>query len=260
MNEKKDQPIIQSAQSAHGRHIESGEDEPLLSNLSFRHPLRRYQEEILGLVDDKLQKGEREIHIVAPPGAGKTIIGLQLIANFKRPALILAPNTTIQSQWGQKLDLFLPPSDIDFGCHDIIGTHEDKPLKPVTVMTYQVLSTPGKEQEYLTKLSHRAWVDELSKGRGLSIGEAELRSLERGERLPELDPRLHPLHRLIQRPPRHAHRRRAHRGTEDLQRPQGERQTLTLGADAGGLGKAHSVEKDAADRVIIAQKRQRLGA
>lgn len=178
MNEKKDQPIIQSAQSAQRLHVESGEDEPLLSNLSFRHPLRRYQEEILSLVDDKLQKGEREIHIVAPPGAGKTIIGLQLIANFKRPALILAPNTTIQSQWGQKLDLFLPPSDIDFGCHDIIGTHEDKPLKPVTVMTYQVLSTPGKEQEYLTKLSHRAWVDELSKGRGLSIGEAELRILE----------------------------------------------------------------------------------
>lgn len=154
------------------------EDEPLLSNLSFRYPLRRYQTEILDLVDEKLKNGEREIHIVAPPGAGKTIIGLQLIANFKRPALILAPNTTIQSQWGQKLDLFLPPDQVDFGCQDIIGTHEDKPLKPVTVMTYQVLSTPGKEQEYLTKLSHRSWVDELVKGRGLSIGEAELRILE----------------------------------------------------------------------------------
>ncbi|MDX1989445.1 MAG: DEAD/DEAH box helicase family protein [Candidatus Obscuribacter sp.] len=154
------------------------EDEPLLSHLSFRYPLRRYQTEILDLVDEKLKNGEREIHIVAPPGAGKTIIGLQLIANFKRPALILAPNTTIQSQWGQKLDLFLPPDQVDFGCQDIIGTHEDKPLKPVTVMTYQVLSTPGKEQEYLTKLSHRSWVDELVKGRGLSIGEAELRILE----------------------------------------------------------------------------------
>lgn len=154
------------------------DDEPLLSHLSFRYPLRRYQTEILDLVDEKLKNGEREIHIVAPPGAGKTIIGLQLIANFKRPALILAPNTTIQSQWGQKLDLFLPPDQVDFGCQDIIGTHEDKPLKPVTVMTYQVLSTPGKEQEYLTKLSHRSWVDELVKGRGLSIGEAELRILE----------------------------------------------------------------------------------
>lgn len=157
---------------------EPAPEEPLLTNLNFRYPLRRYQEEILDLVDDKLVKGEREIHIVAPPGAGKTIIGLQLIANFKRPALILAPNTTIQSQWGQKLDLFLPPEQVDFGCKDIIGTHEDMPLKPITVMTYQVLSTPGKEQEYLTKLSHRSWVDELCKGRGLSIGEAELRILE----------------------------------------------------------------------------------
>jgi len=157
---------------------EPAPEEPLLANLNFRYPLRRYQEEILELVDDKLANGEREIHIVAPPGAGKTIIGLQLIANFKRPALILAPNTTIQSQWGQKLDLFLPPDQMDFGCKDIIGTHEDMPLKPITVMTYQVLSTPGKEQEYLTKLSHRSWVDELCKGRGLSIGEAELRILE----------------------------------------------------------------------------------
>lgn len=154
-----------------------GREESLLANLSFKFPLRKYQTEILELVDDKLKNGEREIHIVAPPGAGKTIIGLQLIANYKHPSLILTPNTTIQSQWGQKLDLFVPDDQL-VGYQNLIGTHEDKPLKPITVMTYQVLSTPGKEQEYLTKLAHKGWVDELVKGRGLSIGEAELRIIE----------------------------------------------------------------------------------
>ena len=126
-----------------------------------------------------MERGERELHIVAPPGAGKTIIGLQLISTLKVPALILAPNTTIQSQWGQKLDLFIPDHLTGhLNPADILGTHEDKPLKPVTVLTYQVLSTPGREQEYLEKLAHQNWAQEIAKGRSISSGEAELRILD----------------------------------------------------------------------------------
>ncbi len=126
-----------------------------------------------------MERGERELHIVAPPGAGKTIIGLQLISTLKVPAVILAPNTTIQSQWGQKLDLFIPDHLTGFlSLSDILGTHEDKPLKPITVLTYQVLSTPGKEQEYLGKLAHQNWSQEIAKGRSISSGEAELRILD----------------------------------------------------------------------------------
>ncbi|MBS1993319.1 MAG: DEAD/DEAH box helicase family protein [Cyanobacteria bacterium SZAS LIN-3] len=152
--------------------------EPRLSNLQFRYPMRRYQEEILDLVNNKLAAGEKEIHIVAPPGAGKTIIGLQLISTIKCPAIILCPNTTIQSQWGGKLDLFLPLVDDGLRAEDLLGTHEDKPLKPITVMTYQVLSTPGREQEYLETLAHKSWVSELMRGREISMGDAELRILE----------------------------------------------------------------------------------
>ena len=160
------------------QRIEDFYRDPLLANLHFRFPMRRYQEEILGLVDAKLAAGEREIHIVAPPGAGKTIIGLQLISTIKCPAIILCPNTTIQSQWGGKVDHFLPLVDDGVRLENLLGTHEDKPLKPITVMTYQVLSTPGREQEYLEKLAHKAWVDELMSGREISMGEAELRVLE----------------------------------------------------------------------------------
>ncbi|MBS2003475.1 MAG: DEAD/DEAH box helicase family protein [Cyanobacteria bacterium SZAS LIN-5] len=150
----------------------------LLDDLNFRFPLRKYQKEILDLVHSKIEDGEKQIHIVAPPGSGKTIIGLQLISAIKCPSLIISPNTTIQSQWRQKLDLFLPPDAEAFGSADLIGTHEDKPLKPITLLTYQVLSTPGREQEYLEKLARNAWIEELRKSRSMSRADAELRLIE----------------------------------------------------------------------------------
>lgn len=150
----------------------------LLDDLIFRYPLRKYQREILDLVHSKIEAGEREIHLVAPPGSGKTIIGLQLVSAIKCPSLIISPNTTIQSQWRQKLELFLPPGTEAFGSADLIGTHEDKPLKPITLLTYQVLSTPGREQEYLEKLARNAWVEDLKKSRSMSRADAELRIIE----------------------------------------------------------------------------------
>ena len=167
-----------STVSAQSYQAGSAEQDPRLQDMGFRFPLRKYQQEILGLINEKLDKGERQFHIVAPPGAGKTIIGLQIISQFKCPSLILSPNTTIQSQWGQKLDLFLPIGMESIVGPDILGTHEDKPLKPVTTLTYQVLSTPGREQEYIDKLAHQAWVNELTKGRSLSLADAEMRVLE----------------------------------------------------------------------------------
>ena len=149
-----------------------------LEDMQFRFPLRKYQQEILELVKIKLGRGERELHIVAPPGAGKTIIGLQIISELKLNSLVVSPNTTIQSQWGDKTHLFLPDELQALGSQELLGTHEDKPLKPITLLTYQVLSTPGREQEYLEKLAHQGWVTEMSKSLGLSTGQAELRVLE----------------------------------------------------------------------------------
>ncbi|MBX9877079.1 MAG: DEAD/DEAH box helicase family protein [Candidatus Obscuribacterales bacterium] len=149
-----------------------------IADLSFQYPLRRYQQEILELVKIKLKRGENKLHIVAPPGAGKTIIGLQLVSEFKCPSLIVSPNTTIQSQWGQKLELFMPPHLKSYGLDDLIGTHEDMPLKPITTLTYQVLSTPGREQEYLERLARKSWLEEICRAQSLSAGNAELRMIE----------------------------------------------------------------------------------
>lgn len=157
--------------------ITPAEDSPL-EGMCFRFPLRRYQQEILELVKLKIERGERQLHLVAPPGAGKTIIGLQLITQLKHNALVVCPTTTIQAQWGQKLDLFVPPDQVGYSLPDLIGTHEDKPLKPITLLTYQVLSTPGREIEYLQKLAHNDWVQELIGTTCPTQGDAELRIME----------------------------------------------------------------------------------
>ena len=45
---------------------------------------------------------------MAPPGSGKTIVGLEMITRLDAPTLILVPNITLQFQWKDKLEkLFL---------------------------------------------------------------------------------------------------------------------------------------------------------
>ena len=77
------------------------------SQLNFRYPFRRYQRMALETIDTQAG-ADRKYHIVAPPGAGKTIVGLELIRRFGRPAVVFAPTTTIQQQWQEKVGMFTP--------------------------------------------------------------------------------------------------------------------------------------------------------
>lgn len=155
-----------------------GAGRDLLQSLSFQMPLRKYQKEIIDLCNKKLEAGEKELHIVAPPGAGKTILGFEIISQFNCPSLVLCPNNTILAQWSKKLDHFVPERDLEFARAELIGTHKDRPLKPITVMTYQALSVPGKEKEYLDKSAQKEWVEETMKSLSLSRGEAEVRLID----------------------------------------------------------------------------------
>jgi superfamily II DNA or RNA helicase len=53
--------------------------------------------------------------IVAPPGAGKTVIGLKLIAEKSQPALILVHRKQLLDQWGERIQSFLGISKKDIG-------------------------------------------------------------------------------------------------------------------------------------------------
>ncbi len=127
--------------------------------LNFRYPFRKYQRMILAQVESG--QGDHKYHIVAPPGAGKTIVGLELIRRFGQPAVIFAPTTTIQEQWRDKLRLFLPDGAADL---DALVSLDPRRLASINVFTYQLISTPGESQAWVRELAQSRWCEDLLEG------------------------------------------------------------------------------------------------
>ncbi|WP_109315282.1 DEAD/DEAH box helicase [Pseudovibrio ascidiaceicola] len=102
--------------------------------LSFQASWREYQERVLAELDTHLD--DDHLHIVAAPGSGKTILGLEVIRRVDQPAVILAPTITIRNQWIERLtSLFLPEGEErpDWISKDIRNP------RFLTVITYQAL-------------------------------------------------------------------------------------------------------------------------
>ena len=103
-------------------------------NINFKWQFRSYQQAILNNADKHLKDGK--IHIVAAPGSGKTILGLELIKRLNSPALILSPSVTIRQQWGERFcEAFLPENEND---NEYISYSLQEP-KLLTSITYQAL-------------------------------------------------------------------------------------------------------------------------
>src|SRR5437879_12436931 len=78
-------------------------------SMVFQNTWRSYQARVLEHLDSYLD--DKRVHIVAAPGAGKTVLGLEIIRRIDQPTLVLAPTLTIRDQWGDRLvGLFLPAS------------------------------------------------------------------------------------------------------------------------------------------------------
>ena len=113
--------------------------------MTFRKTWRAYQSRLLGHLDGYLQN--RRLHLVAAPGSGKTVLGLEVIKRVNRPTLVLAPTITIRDQWVDRLvNLFLPPGSSKPAW---VSTELRSPAL-LTVATYQALhalSTGEREQQ-----------------------------------------------------------------------------------------------------------------
>ena len=107
--------------------------------------VRNYQlEAAKALVGDK-GPGTGFGTIVLPCGAGKTVVGMQIMEMLKTNTLILTTNITAVHQWIQELKDKTNLTDDDIGEY----TGEEKNIKPVTVATYQVLTwRPEKTGPY----------------------------------------------------------------------------------------------------------------
>lgn len=111
-------------------------------NIAFKYSWRKYQQRVLNELQDHLTDGH--LHVIAPPGSGKTVLGLEVAIRLNQPTLILAPTIAIRNQWIQRFcELFLQTNlTPDWISRDIRNP------KFMTVITYQGLHAACNNWRY----------------------------------------------------------------------------------------------------------------
>ncbi len=105
----------------------------LLARMRFKGAWRDYQAQVLEAMGEHLANGR--LHVVAAPGAGKTILGLEIVRRLGRRAVVFSPTVAIRDQWAHRLSpLFL---DAPPGPDEV--SHQLSDLRPLTLATYQAL-------------------------------------------------------------------------------------------------------------------------
>ncbi|WP_028972817.1 DEAD/DEAH box helicase family protein [Spirochaeta cellobiosiphila] len=98
----------------------------------FPITFRKYQEDMIETFEKQLSLGDKIFHYVAPPGSGKTLIGLELFRRLGLKAVVFSPNLAIQAQWINKLNElseFLVASDIGEDCDLLSLTYQSISVK-----------------------------------------------------------------------------------------------------------------------------------
>ena len=113
----------------------------MLKEMNFKAKWRDYQARVLEEMDQHF--GDRRLHAVAAPGAGKTVLGLEIVRRLGRPALVFSPTIAIRDQWEQRLvPMFLdapPPAGT-------ISRDLGNPAE-LTLTTYQTLDSLRRAEE-----------------------------------------------------------------------------------------------------------------
>lgn len=110
-------------------------------NVKFKYTWRPYQKRVLDNADKYLKDGK--INIVAAPGSGKTVLGLELLIRLNKPVIIFAPTVTIKNQWVNRfVSLFTDKKEMP----EYISTNIYD-LRKFNVVTYQALHYAYKKQQ-----------------------------------------------------------------------------------------------------------------
>ena len=120
--------------------------------INFKGNLRPSQLDVVEIARKQLDAGERQLHIVAPPGSGKTVTGLYLWAEvIQQPTLVLCPNSAIQSQWAARTDLF--STDGEALPKHWVSTETEHPGRPAVELPAVGRTAAGQQQVRLLRLA-----------------------------------------------------------------------------------------------------------
>jgi len=120
-----------------------------LAGWRFDGTLRAYQAAALARVD--VEAGH-PLHLVAPPGSGKTLLGLLLAARRGRRAVVFAPTLAIRAQWATTARAL---------AHDDDAVSEDPAaLADLTTLTYQSISVVDSTSPF-DGIARDRWLGEL---------------------------------------------------------------------------------------------------
>ncbi len=114
-----------------------GEQMDVFEGVKFKGTFRSYQQKVLDHSAKYLADGK--INVVAAPGSGKTILGLELIRRLGKPAVIFSPTTTIRNQWGERYaEMFIGGKEVSFDL---------RTPTLITSVTYQALNAAVRQTE-----------------------------------------------------------------------------------------------------------------
>jgi superfamily II DNA or RNA helicase len=121
----------------------------VFSKVSYRHQFRRYQTLALEAFEKARTEGRRRAYLVLPPGAGKTVLGLEIARRLGNHTLALGPNTAIQAQWLAQWHNFQP---------SLIDSSADQELTtPLTALTYQAICNLDSHNPLIDEQAIAAW-------------------------------------------------------------------------------------------------------
>ena len=129
---------------------------PEFGAIKFNGKLRPSQIAAASVIEPELDQQGKHLHIVAPPGSGKTVLGLYVWSDLvRKPTLVLSPNSAIQAQWAARTDLF----ELD-GKDEFISTDPENPGL-LTSLTYQSITMPKHGGESLDESAIELWIKSL---------------------------------------------------------------------------------------------------
>lgn len=106
--------------------------------LQFKFTWRTYQQKFLDNFDTHIN--DKHLHVVAPPGSGKTILGIEMLKRVNQTTLVLSPSLTIRNQWRDRMLTFF----LEDKSYTNYSLNIKKP-KQITFTTYQALHALHKD-------------------------------------------------------------------------------------------------------------------